>query len=209
MKDKKDLWLNIDLATNRPETVLTNTEAIAEVVTQVNITKPETVPLYDPYTGEPNMEYEALTGRKNPLLRNEQEISHSFEPKKNNRFIVKFPTDFGIPEWATCSAEIPSLRIKEYKLFGYTFMVTKHWESVGLELFNPIDPSISEKIMAAVDAGPFNCLIKILDPTGQIIEIWRLDECVIEYVSGCFLSHTDDGISKINISIRPKNVTLN
>jgi hypothetical protein len=78
-------------------------------ITQTNI------PLYDQYTGEPNADYERLTGTPNPLLNTYTDFS---EPKRPNRFIFRLPEEFNIHPMQIQYIELPQTKFKKTKLLG-------------------------------------------------------------------------------------------
>ena len=59
-----------------------------------------------------------------------------YEPKRKNRFIMKFPSDLGIAEWIVSSASRPSITINEVEI---PFLNTKtfvagqfQWETIDV-----------------------------------------------------------------------------
>lgn len=164
------------------------------------------IPLYDPYTGDPNLEYENLTGKINPLLDRPTEFlfnSNEFEPKKSNRFILKFPNEFNIPEWAVVQCSLPSMNITNELIF---------WNEIEMELYDPIKPSISKAIMKILEDRKylnFELMIKLLDPTGVVIETWMIKEAAITAVNFGSLSFYSDNIGKIHLKITSESIELN
>jgi hypothetical protein len=194
---KKDLWLNVDLK-HGSSSGETNDNPI--------VNRPFEVPLYDPQTGEPNLEYEALTGKKNPLICDTR--PKPFEPKKDNRYSVTFPTEFGIPEWSAFYVSRPSCQMKRTKIFGYTLLLKQEWDEVYFQLYDPIAPSVSSAVMALISEKqlPFTCSINIMDPTGVVIDRFVLNGCVVESVGYSDLKYDTDDFSKIYLSVKPNDV---
>jgi len=194
--------------------------------------RPE-VPMYDPQTGEPNPHYEELTGKKNPLLEqpfsphegkkiiepnnyprssNENILIKTpilYEPKRKNRWILRFPEEMGIQSWVVSKTKRPSYRIVETKIFGFSVCNKKVWDEITIEFRDPIGPSTAQLLMGDFDAfKPFNYVLELLDPTGVVIEKWDVVGCQIKSVDFCELAYENHGIANIIMVIKPKEAIL-
>src|SRR6478609_11310164 len=95
------------------------------------------------------------------------------ELKKQNRFIVSLPDEFDIPKWVTKSATRPSAI---FDGGGIT------WGEMKISFWDPIGPSTSKKlwdILTSEINKKHNFKLELLDPKGEVIESWGLDDCII------------------------------
>jgi hypothetical protein len=183
--------------------------------------KKQEIPLFDPHTGEINVEYESLTGKKNPLL--ELHVNNGktpllnsmplpYEPKFNNRFIVNFEKDT-LPSWVFKNITRPSIKLIEKKIFGFTYKIEYKWDDIEFEVYDPIGPSSAQTIHFQLlnlekPFQNFNFELYLLDPTGVNIEKWDIIGCVIKSINYGKLEYKDNSISTIKVKITPKNIKL-
>ena len=144
-----------------------------------------------------------------------------YEPLKNNRWIMRFPSDLGINEWTLVSAtrphitqaskEIQFLNTSTYVLGRYT------WSSINVVLRDPIGPSSSQAVMEWVRlhsesltgrqgyaAGYKRDIeIEMLDPTGVVVQKWILKNVMITDANFGNLAYSDDEVSQITITLQP------
>jgi hypothetical protein len=143
-----------------------------------------------------------------------------YEPKRENRFIIRFPSSLGINEWFVETAKRPTITIKDVEipfLNTSTYVAGRfNWNTIQVTLRDPIGPSAAQAIMEWIRlcaesvtgrmgyaAGyKKNVDLEMLDPTGVVVEKWILEGCFIS--SGDFgsLSYSSDAIAKINITLR-------
>lgn len=173
------------------------------------------VPYYDPQTGELNLDYEKLTGKRNPLqqLRDTElsPVPRPYEPKKKNRFLVTFPETFGLKQWVVRETSRPSMFIREKKFLGITYKKVIEWETISIVLMDPFNPSSTHNVMKLIKDSPFTPFdyrLEMLDPTGVVLETWLIEDCLFESVNFGEVSYKDDGIAIITLMIKPKNVGL-
>ena len=174
------------------------------------------VPIYDQNTGKPNLDYEKLTGKKNPMLSVgpldlHMKMPLPYESKRNNRFLVSFPESFNIPQWVVKSSSRPSMSIIDKKIFGFTYEKVIKWDTMQIVLRDPISPSSTEKIMTVINNSiltPFNYVLELIDPTGKVVEKWFLKDSLI--MSSYFgdLDYGDDDTTTITLVIQSKNIEL-
>ena len=67
-------------------------------------------------------------------------MPYTYEPKRKNRFIFRFPTELGIAEWYVQSAGRPSLSQSEVEI---PFLNTKTWV-IGRFEWNGLDYILSQ-----------------------------------------------------------------
>lgn len=148
-------------------------------------------------------------------------IPSVYEPKKQNRFLLRFPADLGIQEWfvesakrpsiQTTSVEIPFLNTSTYVAGRYT------WQELNITFRDPIGPSASQALMEWVRlcsesvtgrqgyaAGyKRDVELEMLDPTGVVVEKWILVGCWITSLDGGELNYSQDGVATISCQLRP------
>ena len=143
-----------------------------------------------------------------------------YEPKRQNRFILRFDSTLGINEWFVESTGRPSIDIKGVEipfLNTSTFVSGRFtWGPVTVKFRDPIGPSASQALMEWVRlcaesvtgrmgyaAGyKKNIDLELLDPTGVVVEKWILEGCFLLGYDGGSLSYSSDGIAKITCQMR-------
>jgi len=149
-----------------------------------------------------------------------------YEPKRINRFILTFPSSLGINSWYVESTARPSITIKSTEI---PFLNTKtyvagqfEWGEISVTLRDPIGPSAAQAVMEWVRlhaesvtgrmgyaAGyKKNVELEMLDPTGVVIEKWKLENCFITKADFQGLDYGQDGLQKIQMTLRPDRCIL-
>jgi hypothetical protein len=149
-----------------------------------------------------------------------QKMPLTYEPKRKNRWLFRFPSELGIQEWWLASGARPSIEQNEVEipfLNTSTWVIGRFvWSSIDLTLRDPIGPSASQAIMEWVRlhsesitgrqgyaAGyKKNVEVEMLDPTGVVIEKWQLQGTMLTNVSFGDLSMDDDAIADITATLR-------
>ena len=145
----------------------------------------------------------------------------SYEPKRKNRFVLRFPSDLGIQEWTVESAkrpsitqnpvEIPFLNTSTWVLGRYT------WDDMNVTFRDMIGPSTSQALMEWVRlhsesvtgrqgyAAGYKRDIELamLDPTGAVVQKWILKGCFLTNVDFGDLNYGQDDIATISATLRP------
>ena len=143
-----------------------------------------------------------------------------YEPKRQNRFILRFPSSLGINEWFVESAsrphitigatEIPFLNTSTYVAGRFT------WDEIRVTFRDPIGPSASQALMewfrlhAESVTGRMGYAagykkdveIEMLDPTGVVVEKWLLEGCFITDLNFGELDYSRDDLANIDCSLR-------
>ena len=74
-----------------------------------------------------------------------------YEPKRQNRFILRFPSSLGINEWFVQAASRPTITIGSTPipfLNTETYVAGKFkWSSIQVTFIDPIGPSASQALM--------------------------------------------------------------
>jgi len=143
-----------------------------------------------------------------------------YEPKKKNRFILRFPSSLGINEWFVISTSRPKVTINEVEipfLNTSTYVAGRfNWESIDVTFKDPIGPSASQALMEWVRlhaesvtgrmgyaAGYKKDIeLEMLDPTGVVVEKWILQGTFLTNVDFGSLEYSDDEIADITATLR-------
>lgn len=142
-----------------------------------------------------------------------------YEPKRNNRWILRFPSSLGINEWYVESTSRPKLKINSVPI---PFLNTEvyvagkfNWESLPVVFRDPIGPSATQAIMEWIRtcaesvtgrmgyaAGyKKNVDLEMLDPTGVVVEKWILEGAWLTGYDGGSLKYGGDEVSTISSTI--------
>jgi hypothetical protein len=143
-----------------------------------------------------------------------------YEPKKQNRFILRFPSPLGIQEWYVKSASRPKYTSEETEiqfLNTSTFVVGRFkWETISVTFRDPIGPSATQALMEWVRlhsesvtgrqgyaAGYKKDIeLEMLDPTGVVIEKWILQGTMLNDVDFGSLDYSSSEIAEITATLR-------
>ena len=144
----------------------------------------------------------------------------NYEPLRQNRWLLRFPSDLGIQEWWCKSAKRPSIK-QEGKAIPFlnteTYVVGRYtWDSIQVTLRDPIGPSASQAIMEWVRlhsesvsgrqgyaAGyKRDVELEMLDPTGVVVSKWILKNCMLTAVNFGDLDYQSSDLSTIQMTLR-------
>ncbi len=143
-----------------------------------------------------------------------------YEPKRVNRFIVRFDSSLGINEWLVTSAARPSAKINSVAipfLNTSTYVAGRfEWNEIRVTFKDPIGPSASQALMewfrlhAESVTGRMgyaagykkNVDLEMLDPTGVVVEKWKLEGCFITDLNFNELDYSRDDLASITCSLR-------
>lgn len=142
-----------------------------------------------------------------------------FEPLKQNRWVVRFPSDLGISEWMLQSASRPSIQQTSTPiqfLNTETYVVGRYtWENIQLTFRDPIAPSASQALMEWIRlcsesvtgrqgyaAGYKRDLeLEMLDPNGVCVQKWILKNAWISNCNFGQLDYGQDNLATINSTL--------
>ncbi|MFW5847406.1 MAG: hypothetical protein ACOCVF_00605 [bacterium] len=148
-------------------------------------------------------------------------IPFNIEPKRENRFIIEFPTELGIEVWKVQKIKKPQLTINSVPIHYMNqenYVAGKYnWEPMDMTFIDTIGPSTSTQLMEWVRleaesltgregyaAGYKKTLIlKQLDPTGVVVDKWTLEECMITSVDFGQNDHESDAVAMVDVTIQP------
>lgn len=143
-----------------------------------------------------------------------------YEPKRKNRFILRFPSSLGINEWYVTSAARPNAKINSTEipfLNTSTYVAGRfNWEELKVTFKDPIGPSASQALMEwfrlhaesvtgrmGYAAGYKKDIeLEMLDPTGVVVEKWILQGTFLTSLDFGSLDYSDDKLADINCSLR-------
>jgi hypothetical protein len=149
-----------------------------------------------------------------------------YEPKKQNRFILRFPSSLGINEWFVISSSRPKITIGEVEipfLNTSTYVAGRfNWESIDVTFKDPIGPSAAQALMEWVRlhaesvtgrmgyaAGYKKDIeLEMLDPTGVVVEKWILQGTFITNADFGSLDYSSEDIAEITVTLRPDRCIL-
>jgi len=139
-----------------------------------------------------------------------------YEPKRENRWILRFPSSLGINEWYVESTSRPKLSItsKEIEFLNTSTFVAGRfkWEPLSVKFRDPIGPSATQAVMEWIRtcaesvtgrmgyaAGyKKNVDLEMLDPTGVVVEKWILEGVFLTGYDGGSLAYNSDNIASIS-----------
>lgn len=143
-----------------------------------------------------------------------------YEPKRNNRFIMRFPSTLGINEWFVETAARPHITIQSVEipfLNTSTYVAGRFsWGELNVTFRDPIGPSASQALMEWVRlcaesvtgrmgyaAGyKKNVDLEMLDPTGVVVEKWIMEGTWMKDVNFNTLGYSDDKIATVTAQLR-------
>jgi hypothetical protein len=143
-----------------------------------------------------------------------------YEPKRQNRFILRFDSTLGINEWFVESAARPSITINPVEipfLNTSTYVAGRFkWNTINVKFRDPIGPSASQALMEWVRlcaesvtgrmgyaAGyKKDVNLEMLDPTGVVVEKWILEDTFLTSVNFDSLAYSQDAIATISATLQ-------
>ena len=143
-----------------------------------------------------------------------------YEPKRANRFILRFPSSLGINEWYVESTSRPTITIGATEiqfLNTSTYVAGRfNWETIDVTFKDPIGPSAAQAIiewfrlhaesvtgrMGQAAGYKKDIELEMLDPTGVVVEKWILEGAFLLGYDGGSLDYSSDKIAGISASIR-------
>jgi len=150
------------------------------------------------------------------------------EPKKQNRWLLRFPTDIGIQTWACKTVTAPKMNIttNEMKFLNTSTYVNGSytWESMTITVRDFIAPSTSQGLIEWVrlhaesvtgrmgyNVGSSKTInLELLDPTGVRISEWLCVNCILKdsVDFGGNLDYANDEVLELSFTIQPQYCVL-
>lgn len=143
-----------------------------------------------------------------------------YEPKRKNRWLMRFPSDLGINELYLSSASRPTISQKETEipfLNTSTWVVGRYtWDTIQVTLRDPIGPSAAQAVMEWIRLHSESVTgrqgyavgykrdieLEMLDPTGVVVEKWVLKNAMCTVANFGELDYSSDDLASIQITIR-------
>ena len=123
-----------------------------------------------------------------------------YEPKMQNRFVVKFGEPFNIPEWVVRGAERPTF-------------AGGGWRTIVFTMYDPIGPSTAKVLMEGLEKlkpdvhNRITVTLQLLDPIHNVVEEWFL-KGGIELVDFGVLNHGDEQPVTIRVHFKVYDAQL-
>jgi hypothetical protein len=149
-----------------------------------------------------------------------------YEPKRENRWILRFPSSLGINEWYVETTSRPKLTIAATEiqfLNTSTYVAGRFtWGELPVTFRDPIGPSASQAVMEWIRlcaesvtgrmgyaAGyKKNVDLEMLDPTGVVVEKWILEGTIITKVAWGNVAYSDDKLADFDVTLQPDRCIL-
>ena len=149
-----------------------------------------------------------------------------YEPKRQNRFILRFPSSLGINEWFVESTARPHIQINATEiqfLNTSTYVAGRFtWQTIPVTFRDPIGPSAAQALMEWVRlhaesvtgrmgyaAGYKRDIdLELLDPTGVVVEKWILYGTFLTSVDFGSLGYSTDALADITAELRMDRCVL-
>ena len=149
-----------------------------------------------------------------------------YEPKRKNRWVLRFPSELGIQEWFVSTAARPQITQEATEipfLNTSTYVVGRFvWNTISVTFRDPIGPSASQALMEWVRlhsesvtgrqgyaAGYKKDLeLEMLDPTGVVVEKWILQGTFLSDVNFNNLDYSSSDLADITATLRPDRCIL-
>lgn len=143
-----------------------------------------------------------------------------FEPKKQNRFILRFPSSIGLNEWQVVSTSRPKINIGEVEvpfLNTSTWVAGRFtWDAIDVTFKDPIGPSSAQALMEWVRLHAESVTgrmgyaagykkdveLELLDPAGVVVEKWILQGTMLTNVDFGSLDYSSEDIAEITATLR-------
>lgn len=128
-------------------------------------------------------------------------IYTEFDPKQSNRWLVKFPEEFGLDEWM----------VKHVTPIIYNPEKRK-WDDITITLWDAVHKSTSKRISKLIEDGRmynFNLKMIILDPVGENIEEFYFELCNITNIDFGVTDYEVSDFKVVTLGIKFKKCVIN
>lgn len=143
-----------------------------------------------------------------------------YEPLRNNRFLVKFPSDLGIMSFEVTSSGLPNFTSNVVEvpfLNTSTWVIGRYlWDEIEVTFKNLIGPSTAQAVFEWLRLGTESVTgrqgyaagykrditIELLDPNGVTVQKWLLKNAFLFKTSLSALKYDDDALNEISASLK-------
>lgn len=150
-------------------------------------------------------------------------IPNKFEPKRKNRWIFAIE---GIDSFLIKTAKRPSATISEQKIDwinNYRYVAGRvTWGDITVNLYDAISPSGAQQVMEWIrthhetvsgragyaDFYKRDCQLKLLDPVGNVIELWDIKGAQIASADFQDLTYSDETPLEISMTLKFDNCVM-
>lgn len=127
-----------------------------------------------------------------------------FEPMRQNRFLITFPENLGLPpSYLVRSASRPSCSINNGVI---------RWHDMEIKFVDPINPSVQQIFVDMIRnhdiTNVMDIKIQMLDPVGSIVSEWVVNGFISEVNFG-EVDYCSDSITEVGITIVVNHAILN
>lgn len=147
-----------------------------------------------------------------------------YEPLKNNRWLLRFPTDIGIQSWQLKSCDAPKVNIGSVEipfLNTSTFVQGRYlWQEMNIKLNSYQAPSTAQALIEWMRLGvesvtgrmgytighSKNLQLEMLDPTGAAVQLWDIKNAIIvgDVDFGGSLDYSSEDVQELSFTIQPQ-----
>lgn len=138
-----------------------------------------------------------------------------YEPLRQNRWLMRFPSDLGICEWMLASASRPQIKqgATEIQFLNTSTWVAGRytWDTIQVKFRDAIAPSASQALMEWIrlcsesitgrqgyaSGYKRDLELEMLDPTGVCVQKWILKNAWISNCNFDSLDYSQDGLTTI------------
>jgi hypothetical protein len=153
-------------------------------------------------------------------------IPIQYEPLRENRFTLEFPTELGIESWKVQTIKLPELTLNVVELPFFNVMNyligRGTWAQIDMTLVDTIGPSTTTQLMEWVRlhhesltgrqgyaAGyKKDLILKGSDPTGVDVQKWILRECQIVSAGFGSYDYGSDAVKMVTLNVQPTDCIL-
>lgn len=145
-----------------------------------------------------------------------------YEPKRCNRWLMRFPPKFNIQEWWVSETSRPSCTIDLSGEVRYNPITSKFRDAIGpssatafnelmlgttnhLEEMRKSAPKDYVNPFEAEKKNGFDYELELIDPIGHVIEKWVIRGCKIVGLDYGKLSMDDESICEVTMILQPKD----
>lgn len=126
--------------------------------------------------------------------------------KQNQRFLLNFPKEFGIPNYTVSSVTKPQIsEIKTY--FGLKTKI--NFSDLIVKLYDPILNSNSGKLFKILNTNEkFDVTLEELNPMNEVVESWIYKDCSFKTINFGTLNYSDNNLNEIVTTINVSDIEV-
>lgn len=130
-----------------------------------------------------------------------------YEYATNHRFLVRFPEEFGIPEWIVKSAEIPILTNNSTDSSLFTIVI-REVKTINNDS-SLIEYDIRRKLHDILKSQkPFDLNYDFCNSCGKTFDSFIIKDCKIVELGESTIDYSDDSIHEFKIKLTHNGIEL-